>query len=51
MLDEDVITDSDFLTAKFEQIENDAIRAAGEDNLKGVPGYIQKVRSEISSLF
>ena len=51
MLDEDVITDSDYLAAKFKQIEDDAIQAASEDNLKGVPGYIEKVRSEISSLF
>ena len=51
MLDEDVITDSDYLVAKFKQIEDDAIQAASEDRLKGVPGYIQRVRSETSSLF
>ena len=51
MLDEDVITDAGYLSAKFKQIEDDAIQAASEENLKGVPAYIQKIRSEISSLF
>ena len=51
MLDEDVITDSNYLVAKFKQIEDDAIQAASEDRLKGVPGYVQRIRSETSSLF